>query len=145
MTAPIVKALAGSWSLVSNTIENNDGSKFDQFGPNPKGLLMLDEAGHWSVVMTCASLPRFASKDRGKGTPEENYAVVSGSLAYFGAYSIDEANRTMTVRIEGCTFPNWIGTEQKRLFTLNGEELILTNPAPSVGGGSARVVWKRAR
>lgn len=47
---------------------------------------------------------------------------------------------------EGSTFPNWNGTDQKRLFTLSGDQLTLTNPTPSVAGaGTFRVVWKRTK
>src|SRR5262249_52921942 len=34
-----------------------------------------------------SDLPKFASNNRDMGTPEENKAVVQGSITYFGTYS----------------------------------------------------------
>ena len=72
------------------------------------------------VVLTRADLPKFAANDRTAGTPEENKAVVQGSLAYFGTDTVDEAAKIITTHIEGCTFSNWIGTDRKLSFNLNG-------------------------
>jgi hypothetical protein len=79
-----------------------------------------------------------------EGTPEENKAVVQGSIAHFGKYTVDEANKTITFHIEASTFPNWNGTEQKRPFTVTGEELKWRTIA-STGGATAEVVLKRAK
>ena len=49
------------------------------------------------------------------------------------------------MHIEGSTFPNWDGQDQKRIWTVKGDELSVTNPAASVGGGVAYLIWKRAK
>ena len=49
----------------------------------------------------------------------------------------------LSIRVEASTFPNWIGTDQKRYFTLSGDEMIWTNRAPAVSGEIAKLVWKR--
>jgi len=101
--------------------------------------------GHFSLVNTRADLPKFASNRRDQGTPEENKAVVQGSIAYFGTYSVNEGDKVITAQIEGSTFANLIGTDQKRLVTsLTADELKFINPAPSVGG-TLELVWKRAK
>jgi hypothetical protein len=91
-----------------------------------------------------ADLQRFASNSRTEGTPEEYKAVVHGTIAHLGTYTVDEAGKTITFRIQAGTFPNWNGVEQKRPFTLAGDELRWTTPAAS-GGGTGEVVLKRAR
>jgi hypothetical protein len=58
-------------------------------------------------------------------------------------YSVNEADKSITFRIETSTFPNFNATEQKRAFTLVGDELTYTVPAFS-GGGTAVAKWKRA-
>jgi hypothetical protein len=58
---------------------------------------------------------------------------------------VNETDETITTHVEGCTFPNWKGVDQKRLFKLSGDELSWTNPAPSTGTGSSLSVWKRAQ
>jgi len=138
------KDMVGSWTLVSSTIAQGD-KKVEPFGPSPKGAMMLDADGHFMITLTRGDLPRFAVNNREKGAPEENTAVVRGSIAYFGTYAFSEADGAMTVRIRGGTFPNWDGTEQKRLITLSGDELTYTSTNPSAGGGTARVVWRRSK
>ena len=74
------KDLVGMWTLVSITIEQ-DGKKADIFGPNPQGQETRAANGHVSVIITRSDLPKFASNNRAAGTPEENKAVVQGSIA----------------------------------------------------------------
>jgi Lipocalin-like domain len=137
--------LVGSWTLVSTINTDKSGKKVELFGPNPKGALMFDSTGHFSILITRPDLPKFASRNRMAGTPKENKAVVAGSIAYFGTYSVSDADRTINIHVEGSTFPNWTGTDQKRPFTLTGDELRYMNPTPSVGYGTTEVVWRRAK
>jgi Lipocalin-like domain len=137
------KDLVGAWTLVSLTLEK-DGTKTDLYGPNPRGLFIRDANNHVVVVITRADLPKFAANNRTAGTAEENKAVVQGSLAYFGSDTVDEAAKIITTHIEGCTFPNWIGTDRKLSFNLNGDELEETSlSGTSTGTGTAHLVWKR--
>jgi hypothetical protein len=57
--------------------------------------------GHFSLVNTRADLPKFASNRRDQGTPEENKAVVQGSIAYFGTYSVNEGIRSSPLKLRG--------------------------------------------
>ena len=111
--AQSAKDLVGTWNLVSVT-NTQDGKKTDLFGPNPKGVLVFDANGRYALVFLRSDLPKFTSTNRATGTPEENKAVVQGSIAHFGAYSVDDNNKTIIFRIEASTFPNWSGAEQKR-------------------------------
>jgi len=46
---PLKEQLAGAWTLVSWEQTNEDGSKLQQFGTNPKGLAFFDTAGHYII------------------------------------------------------------------------------------------------
>jgi hypothetical protein len=140
--SPTAKQLVGTWTIVSNYLEQ-DGKKTELFGSNPKGLMIVVPDGHFARVVTRSDLPKFAANNRGMGTPEENKAVVQGSIAYFGTISCNAADKGCTFKVETSTFPNWIGATQKRPMTLVGDELRETNPAPSVGAGKVLIVWKR--
>jgi Lipocalin-like domain len=142
--AQTAKDLVGTWTLVSITLEQ-DGKKTDFFGSNPQGQAIFDPNGHFSVIITRSDVPKLASNNREAGTAEENKAVVQGSNALFGTYSVSETDKTITTHIEGSTFPNWKGVDQKLLFKLSGDELSWTNPTPSTGTGAAHLVWKRAQ
>src|SRR4051794_35526991 len=122
--------LIGTWYLVSNIVERQDGTTAEQFGPNPKGILIFASDGHFATVNVRADLPKFASANRTRATPEENKAVVEGSLAYYGTYSVSDLDNVITVHIDGSTFANQIGTVQKRLITsITSEEMKFKNPA----------------
>jgi Lipocalin-like domain len=141
--AQTIKDLAGTWTLVS-VVTEQDGNKTEPFGPHPKGILMVDANGRYVLAIARAGLPKIASNNRTTATPEENKAIVGGSNTHFGTVSVNAADKTITFKIETSTFPNWDGTEQKRPFTVTGDELTYTVPAAS-GGGTATVVWKRAK
>jgi hypothetical protein len=138
------KELVGSWTLVSVAV-NQDGQKIEPFGTNPKGSLIFDRNGRFLIMVTRSDLPKFGSNNREAGTPEENQAVVRGSVAYFGTYTVREEERLLVLHVEGSTFANWVGTDQKRIFTIARDELRYTNSNRSTGGGPALVVWKRVK
>jgi hypothetical protein len=136
--------LVGAWTYVSVDSVRPDGSRVPMYGPKPQGLVIFDGNGRYALVNARSGQPKFASNNRMEGTPEENRAVVQGSIAHFGRYIVNEADKTITFQIETSTFPNWNGTVQRRPFTLTGDELKWTTPDAS-GGGSGEVVLNRAK
>jgi Lipocalin-like domain len=92
--------LVGAWTFVSSTTKLPDGSP--SFGSDPKGLLIFTVDGRYSNQIHRSDLPKFASKNRLQGTPDENKAVVQGSVSSFGTYSVDEASVMKPHR-----FPIW--------------------------------------
>ena len=141
----IKDGIVGAWSLVSVTADLADGSKSEPFGADAKGIIIFSPDGHFALFQSRAELPKIASNDRAKATAEEAAAIIAGSIAYFGAYSVDEAERSLSVTLGGSTFPNLPGgPAQKRLITsLDTNELKFANPrTPS--GMTLQTVWKRA-
>jgi hypothetical protein len=134
--------LVGSWTLVSAT-ETQDGRQQDYIGPHPLGQIMFDPNGQFSNVLLRGELAKFAKNNRLLGTPEENTAVVKGSIAYFGTYTL--TNDVLKLHITASTFPNWTGTDQTRTVHLAGNQLIWENAAPSAGGGGVKQVYERAK
>ena len=130
----------GTWTLVS--VKVGDG---EPYGPSPHGVMFLDAGGRFSVAIVRAGIAKFASNNRTTGTDVENAAAVHGSLNYFGTYSIDESDKSITVKIEASSYPNFEGVSQKRALAANGDEMTVTNAAPSGGGGVATQIWKHAR
>ncbi len=138
--------LVGAWTLVSADSVRPDGSRVPVFGPNPKGIMTFTHDGYFALIQMRAELPRIAANSRDKGTPEENKAIVQGSIAYFGTYSVNEADKVITIKLAGTTFTNLLeGGEQKKIITsLTAEELKFINPrTPS--GATLEVGWKRAK
>jgi Lipocalin-like domain len=137
--------LVGHWIFVSSIDTNKDGTKTNRFGPNPKGLAMFDASGRFSFFISRADIPKFAANSINQGTAEENKAVLQGSIAYYGTWSVDEASKTLITNVEAATFPNLNGATQKRTITsLTADELKYTNPA-TTAGTSSDVIWRRAK
>jgi hypothetical protein len=140
--AQTTKDLVGTWMNVSNVNVRPDGSRVDTFGPNGKGVFIFESNGHYASVTLTSNLPKFASGNRDTGTAEENKAVVQGSLAHYGTYTV--ADKVITLKIEGSTWPAWTGTDQKRtIISFTADEIKWSLPASI--GGAAEVGWKRVK
>jgi hypothetical protein len=128
------KDLVGTWTLV----------EVDAYGPNPKGAAMFDANGRFSMIFLRGDLQKYAANSRTQATPAESKVTVDGSLAYFGTYSLSGTD--LTFHIEGSTFANWTGGDQKRInVTVTADELRYVQPKPSGGGSALPVVWKRVK
>jgi len=138
------KSLTGTWTLGSADNVDAAGKKTPTFSPNPRGSLIFASNGRYNIWVGAASLPKFASNNRAKGTAEENKAIVAGNIAHFGKYSVDEKDKAFTFHIETSNYPNWDGTAQKRPFTVSGDELKYSVSVGSAGG-RVELVWKRVK
>jgi len=117
--------LVGTWTPVSIHPPVPGG-----FGENTLGTVMFGSDGRFALIFARNDLPKFASNNRASGTPDENRAVVQGSIGFFGVYTVQDAGKTLVLRIEGSTFPNWTGAEQRRALTFKGDELVYAVPGP---------------
>lgn len=136
--------LVGTWILVEAVDVAADGSKTNSWGANPKGTYMFDTSGHFTQMLIRSDLPKIPNRAQG-GTPEQNKFIVSGAIAMYGTYSVNDTEKTITVRFEGSTFSGFNGTEGKRIITsLSADEMKTTNPATSTGT-KAESVWRRAK
>jgi hypothetical protein len=138
---PTAQDVVGTWKLMSEKVQRGDQTS-EPLGSDPLGLMMLDRSGNVMMTISRRELPKIAAKRRDAGTPEENKGILSGLLAYNGTYKV-EPEGVLTYRIEASTFPNWIGTDQKRYFKISGNEMTWTNYAPAVNGETAVLVWIR--
>jgi hypothetical protein len=132
--------LAGTWTLVAADVIRPDGTRVRDYGESPRGLLMVDAAGRYAVQIYKTERPRFASGKKDAGTPAEYQAAVLGSSTHFGTIAVDGS--VMTMRLEGSSYPNQEGTEQKRAFELRGDELSYRVP-PRPDGSIPISVWRR--
>jgi len=114
-------------------------------GGNPKRISVRDLGFRWG---SCGKFnpdrPKFKGKTRLDGTAAENKAVVRATAVNFGTWSVNEADKTLTVHQEANIFPNDDGLDVKRTIALAGDELKVTNPNPS-SGGTAMSVWRRVK
>src|SRR5258708_28833292 len=101
-SAQSARDVVGTWTLVSSVTEK-DGARTDQFGSGAKGMMTLDADGRFMLTIIGVDLPKFVSNNRAGGTPEENRAVMSKSIAMMGTYSIHPTENTLTVKVHSTT------------------------------------------
>lgn len=143
--AQSLSPLVGTWQLVSWQSRDSDGRVTYPMGRDAAGQVMFDNAGHVSIHLMQPGRPRFASDDRAAGTPTETQAAFLGYLAYYGRYTFDASSGILRIRVDGASFPNWVGTEQIRTITLAGNRFTGTSPPVTVAGRmvSGVLVWER--
>ena len=140
--AQTAKDLVGTWTLVSDDSTTSDGRKIQPFGPNPRGVAIFYSNGRFAIVASRADLPKFASDNRMHGTAQENEAIVHGSIAFFGTFSVTDG--VIIQHVEGGTWPAWIGTDQKRIIASFAPDEQTWTTVPSFGGKS-ELRWRRMK
>jgi Lipocalin-like domain len=141
---PAISPLAGTWTLVAAEVLRSDGTRTHDYGAAPKGLLLIDGEGHYSLQIFKAERPRFATGDKLAGTEAEYKAAVLGSSTHFGTISVDAAAGTLMFKIDAASFPNWEGTVQTRRYELKGDELSYRVP-PRPDGDTPVSIWRRLK
>jgi hypothetical protein len=139
--------LVGGWHLDSRTVTRADGAVLTDpvLGAQPLGRLYYDASGGMMLQMMRAG------RTAAIGAPANsrdaaNPRVVLGYDAYFGRYTVDERAGTITHRVEGSLFPEDLGKDFVRPFTLDGDALTLKFTSAAEGGGVTRtLVFRRAR
>jgi hypothetical protein len=138
--------LLGTWILAAWEQVRPDGSKFQKYGSDPRGFHIFERNGRFFAMMARPDLPKIAASDPQKATPEEARAIMAGSIAYYGTYSVNEAERMVILRMDASTFPNQLGRElPRRIVSVTVNEMVYANPDATTGGGQIQLSWKRAQ
>src|SRR5438477_3951818 len=140
----VKEQLVGTWAFVSSTSKLADGSLL--WGTNPKGQLSFEASGRYSSIIVRSDLAKYASNNLLQTSSAEDKATVQGAIAFFGSYTVNEADRSYTVRIDGSSYPNWNGTDLKQVVeSITADELKIRNPAPSIGGPPTLLTYRRVK
>lgn len=140
--------IAGSWELKQRTVTRAGGAVIDDpiLGAQPVGRLFYDASGHMSLQMMRQGRASAIT------TPEDpaqaaNARIVTGYDSYFGTYTTDEQAGTVTHHIQGSLFPEDLGKDFTRRFTLSGDtfELSFTSKAADGADITRTLVFQRSR
>jgi hypothetical protein len=134
--------LRGTWTLVAADQIRSDGARVRDYGESPKGRLIVDAAGRYSLQIFKSERPRFVGPDKVNGTADEFKAAVMGSSTHFGTVTVDAKEGLLLFAIESASFPNWEGTMQKRKYKLDGRTLSYQVP-PRPDGSIPISVWRK--
>src|SRR5262245_15610384 len=136
--------LVGTWTIVSWEQDVANGPKFQRYGTSPKGYNIFDANGRFYMLFSRPDLPKLASGNPSTPTPEESKAIVSGAIGLFGTYTVDEAAKVVSLQIDVSTFPNQLGSNQKRLVTSITPNELKYEDTTAITGGKIYYGFRRA-
>lgn len=127
--------LVSTWTLTS--IERGLSSEKPERTMNPRGLLILDAAGHAFEFFTTASrqLPEAPQAD-----PLRAFASYGG---FWGGYRVDAEQKRITFRAEGAISPRVMGREFSRTFEQTADRVTMTSVDEPHAQGGTRWTWER--
>jgi hypothetical protein len=96
--------LIGTWTLVSNIEKYQDGKEQSTFGPQGKGLLILDRTGWFSFQLIGGDRPKQT------GRPDN---PIGPAITYFGTYSVGEGEKSLVFKVP--QIPALKGPNKKQL------------------------------
>lgn len=138
------RSLAGTWTLAAAEKQLPDGSIVSDYGDAPRGRLMIDPEGRYSIQIFRSDRPQFASGEKSSATESELRAAVVGASTHYGLLQVDWAAARLTFTIEDSSFPNWRRAVQVRSFDFADEVLTYRLP-PRADGSVPITIWRRER
>jgi hypothetical protein len=130
--------LVGAWSLIAYERVLQDGRSVALMGANPRGMIVLDPAGHFSLILARSDLP---DPDRAK-TPDDAKAIADGMRASFGTFRLTDNGRQRSIQLHA-DFPDTsAGRDQfGNIKSLTADEFEYDLSQPF--GAYIRLAWKR--
>ena len=119
--------IIGAWRLESRTVRKANGENLldPVLGAQPIGRLFYDASG----IMMLQMMRQGRAQSIGvPSNPEDakNPRIVLGYDAYFGTFTVNEAQGTITHHVEGSLFPEDLGKDFTRLFKVDGDTFTLS-------------------
>jgi hypothetical protein len=133
--------LVGAWRLLSLRMEMEDtGEVSEPWGTQPQGQLVLTPEGRLITVTTAG--------DRLPPATDAEAAAILGSMVCYSGKTRMDGNARFVTEVDVAWHPSWLGTQQARNFTLEGEFLsihtdVLAHPAYPGRPVSFMLSWER--
>jgi hypothetical protein len=126
--AGYAQSVEGRWKLTTAEDVRADGTVARYpWGTNPVGSIVV-EGGYCYIQIMSGDVPTFTG---GKPIGEQmTAALLSTYIAYSGACTIDQAEGSVTLKVDSAWRPDYVGTSQKRFFKFDNGKLIF---GPAVG------------
>jgi hypothetical protein len=122
----VAQSLVGTWKLVELWDMDEDGKLTYRFGEHPRGYIVYDSTGH--VFVGFMHDPPVPPDGFGERLPPSNDLKSQAWDAYggyFGTYTVDWVTKVVTHHVEGALNPKYVGSDERRPFTLTGDTFIL--------------------
>jgi hypothetical protein len=138
-------ALPGTWKLLSRMDCTRVGEQRVEpsLGEDPVALLIYDRSGNFAA--------QFMKRDRSSpisgvaACASNNSQAQGGYDAYFGTYTIDEAEKTVTQRLVGALSKENVGLVVTRSMLVEGDTLTVKLETTTAEGEAVirTLIWSR--
>ena len=128
--------LVGTWRFTKFVDTPEGGEPVYAFGKDPIGFFVFTADGH--VFLNLMRNPPNAPLEG--VDPDPDSCVPEWFCAYFGTYILDRKKGVWVTHVLGSNQPNYLGTDQTRPFTLDGDRLVISE---SYLAGGKRVQAER--
>jgi hypothetical protein len=128
-TSANADTIQGRWKLIAAEDLRADGSVARYpWGRHPVGSIVVEGGACYLQIMS-SEVPSFAAGATTSGE-QMKAALLSTYIAYSGPCTINEAEGSVTLKVEAAWRPDYVGTEQKRFFRFENGKLLF-GPAPN--------------
>ena len=135
--SPAKPTLEGRWKLRAAEDLRADGSVARlPWGEHPVGSIVVSRGACYVQIMS-SDTPSFAAgASAGTSAPAEQMKamLLSSYIAYSGPCTIDDAEGSVTLKVDAAWQPNYLGTEQKRFFRFDNGALLFGPGRPIRAG-----------
>lgn len=114
--------LLGTWKLEQYVDVPEGGVPVHAFGNPPVGLFVFTADGHASISL----MRNPPAIDVPSDDPDPDACIPAWYCSYFGTYRYDRSGPSWTVHVTGGNIPNYLGTDQRRSFRIEGDVLTIS-------------------
>lgn len=137
--------LPGTWILRSRIDTTRDGKRHPDglLGDDPVALLIYDRTGHFSAQFM--KRHRSAVERTAPAGAPNNTQAQDGYDAYFGTYTVDDSNGTVTQQLMGSLSPGNVGMVLTRAMEVRGDTLLISLETTAADGVpvTRTLTWQR--
>lgn len=137
--------LPGTWVLQSRIDVTPNGERRPDplLGEDPVALLIYDRTGHFAAQFM--KRDRLERVEAAPANARNNTQARGGYDAYFGTYSVDDANGTVTQRLMGSLSPENVGMVLTRAVEVRGNALFIKLETTAADGAPVvrTLTWRR--
>lgn len=125
--------LAGTWRLIEySDFDSLSGKWIHPYGEHPKGYFTYTNSGIVNLNISGEN-PLYISEDSAYKKPFTLGTLLDNAAGYFGTYTIDSKNTTVTHHPKGGSVLWYIGTDQHREFIIKEDTLFIGDPTFKIG------------
>lgn len=145
----VAKLIVGTWRMVGveTRLIDSSGPSTVPRGGKPSGYIIYDSQGRMFVQIMNSDETRPPRKGSAQMTEKEQAQAYASYTAYYGRYSVNEEDQSVTHHVEGSLNPRNIGNGMHRFVEVSQDRLSLNTFAKGPDG-KQRVtlrMWERVR